>query len=175
MNKQIEDDYRRFLSDLNNDENEIEYAQKRKKYQLNKTLKKLRQSWDIPQVKMAGLMGVSQRSYAGYENGERSVPSEALIELAVRTNVDLNELFTGEKGRVGPEYNQSIAMKTVEILNLIESQYPKFSEERQLKLLMNFIRSFVPSEGVAVLSDAQLVELWAQNELEDEERDYRKE
>ncbi|ABL71913.1 helix-turn-helix domain-containing protein [Paracoccus denitrificans] len=63
---------------------------------LGRLLKDVRKSLKLTQAKMAALMGVSLRSYKGYEGQEvRKVPATALQLLAKRTNISAASLLTG--------------------------------------------------------------------------------
>lgn len=63
---------------------------------LSRLLKNVRKSLNLTQTKMAALMGVSLRSYKGYEGGEVcKVPATALQLLAERTNISVASLLTG--------------------------------------------------------------------------------
>jgi len=81
----------------------IERAAKRDLYAIDKGLFRLRKQWKLSQTEMGKLMGVSLRTYRFYEQGERAVPSEAIKELLIMTDCDLEELFTGKPSVVAPE------------------------------------------------------------------------
>lgn len=53
-------------------------------------LKDIREDRDITQKELAGLLYVKQNTYSQYENGQRGIPVEMLIRLAVYfdTSVD---------------------------------------------------------------------------------------
>ena len=53
-------------------------------------LKNLREDSDLTQSAIAKLLNVSQRAYSHYENGDREIPIDCLIELAkfYETSID---------------------------------------------------------------------------------------
>ncbi len=50
-----------------------------KKYE---RIRNLREDKDLTQQQMADHLNITQRTYSRYENGERSIPIETLIEIA---------------------------------------------------------------------------------------------
>ncbi|MBL3575602.1 helix-turn-helix domain-containing protein [Rhodovulum sulfidophilum] len=87
---------------------ELERSLKRSNYAIDKGLLRLRKQWRLSQTQMGKLMGVSLRTYRFYEQGERSVPSEAVKELLITTDCDLEELFTGKPSVVAPEKAEAL-------------------------------------------------------------------
>lgn len=55
-----------------------------------KRIRDLREDADLSQAQMGKILGLTQRAYAYYENGERTIPVEILIALAkfYRVSVD---------------------------------------------------------------------------------------
>ena len=55
-----------------------------------KRLKDLREDNDLTQEEIAHILGISQRTYSYYENGQRTIPIEAFIKLAdfYETSID---------------------------------------------------------------------------------------
>lgn len=53
-------------------------------------LRDLREDHDLTQTELARLLHIRQSTYSQYENGQRQIPIESLIKLAVyyRTSVD---------------------------------------------------------------------------------------
>ena len=45
-------------------------------------IRNLREDKDLTQQQMADHLNITQRTYSRYENGERSIPIETLIEIA---------------------------------------------------------------------------------------------
>lgn len=45
-------------------------------------IRELRENLSLTQTDMAEFLGTSQRSYSRYENGERGIPIDTLIQLA---------------------------------------------------------------------------------------------
>lgn len=57
-----------------------------------KRLRELREDNDLSQEKMGQILNVSQRTYSRYENNERAIPLEALIDFADYFKVTLDYL-----------------------------------------------------------------------------------
>ncbi len=53
-------------------------------------LRDLREDHDMTQAALAGLLHIKQNTYSQYENGQRQVPVEVLIQLAFifQTSID---------------------------------------------------------------------------------------
>ena len=56
----------------------------------------LREDMGISATEMAGHVQVTPEQYAAYESAAEDIPASALTEIAVRLNVDLGLLLTGE-------------------------------------------------------------------------------
>lgn len=51
-------------------------------YMNYKRIRDLREDSDLSQAQMGKILGLTQRAYSYYENGERTIPVEVLIALA---------------------------------------------------------------------------------------------
>lgn len=53
-------------------------------------IRNLREDHDLTQAELADYLNISQRAYSHYENGERAIPVETLVKLAIyySTSVD---------------------------------------------------------------------------------------
>ena len=62
-------------------------------------LKSLREDKDITQLQLASFLHIKQNTYSQYENGQRGVPVEVLIELSsfFETSVDYILELTDEQ------------------------------------------------------------------------------
>lgn len=69
--------------------------QKRQISSVSDNLKAFRRSRRLKKMDVANFMGVTTRTYYAYESGQRSIPSEALVKLAIETDVDIHELLMG--------------------------------------------------------------------------------
>lgn len=56
-------------------------------------LRELREDRDLTQTEVGKIIGVSQRTYSYYENGERMLPPEVLIALANLYSVTVDYLL----------------------------------------------------------------------------------
>lgn len=56
-------------------------------------IRDLREDLDMTQNEMAQVLGLTQRSYAYYENGDRTIPPELLIKIADFHNISLDYLL----------------------------------------------------------------------------------
>ncbi|MBC5688035.1 helix-turn-helix transcriptional regulator [Mediterraneibacter sp. NSJ-55] len=55
-------------------------------------IRELREDRDITQQKIADFLHVTQKTYSRYENGERNIPTEILIQLADYHHVSIDYL-----------------------------------------------------------------------------------
>lgn len=64
-----------------------------------KNIRDLREDSDLTQSAIANMLGISQRAYSYYENGQRTLTPEILIKLAKIHNVSVDYLLnlTDEK------------------------------------------------------------------------------
>lgn len=89
---------------------------------------------------MAQLMEVTERSYYDYEAGKRSIPSSALVKLAILTGADLNEILLGRLALT----NQQTIENTVKELNsaveFLGVKYPEMDLATRLKVASFFAR-----------------------------------
>ena len=62
-------------------------------------LKNLREDNDITQTQIANYLHITQNTYSQYENGQRQIPIELLIKLAIyyKTSVDYIVGLTDER------------------------------------------------------------------------------
>lgn len=58
-----------------------------------KNIRDLREDRDMTQTQIAKMLGISQRAYSYYENGQRTLTPEILIELAKIHNVSIDYLL----------------------------------------------------------------------------------
>ena len=63
-----------------------------------KKLRDLREDHDLTQDQIAKHLHISQRVYSYYENGERNIPIETLIQIADFYDVSL-DFLTGRKSK----------------------------------------------------------------------------
>ena len=56
-------------------------------------LRDLREDHDLKQREIASVLNCSQRSYSNYELGQRDIPTDVLIQLAVYYNVSVDYLL----------------------------------------------------------------------------------
>lgn len=58
-----------------------------------KKIRDLREDSDLTQAEIAKVIGVSQRAYSYYENGERTLTPEILIKLSNYYNVSVDYIL----------------------------------------------------------------------------------
>jgi transcriptional regulator with XRE-family HTH domain len=68
--------------------------------QIGLRIRGLRESCDIPREEMAAELGVSNETYAAWENTGADVPISAMFQIANRFGVDLVEILQGEYARL---------------------------------------------------------------------------
>lgn len=66
---------------------------------MNKRLKDLREDNDLSQKDLGKILNMAQTTYSGYETGNRNIPNEILIKLALfyKTSTDYILGLTNEK------------------------------------------------------------------------------
>jgi len=96
-------------------------------------LKKLRETLDLSQSKLARLLGVSQSAISKWEAGERDIPTAVLLKLKRRLNVNLDWLLSGE----GEMFAISQAEKSSLTPEIIEF-FKQFPPETQRKFVEFF-------------------------------------
>lgn len=101
---------------------------------LHENLRKLRERMNLKKQEMAKIMEVTPRTYYTYEEGARSIPSNTLIKLAVRTGVDLNTLLLGRSGTTDRNLIQSAIADLVKITDFLKVAYPKMDGKTAMKV-----------------------------------------
>lgn len=83
-------------------------------------IKEIREDNDIKQETIAKYLGVTQATYSRYENSERQIPLNLLINIANYYNTSLDYLvgITNEKNHTQEYGNKKILLK-----NTIEQAY----------------------------------------------------
>jgi len=76
------------------------------------------------QETLAKRMDVSRRAYQTYENGSRSIPSNALAKLQAWYGFDFHALFTGKPAAISRDTKQKIALRAVDAAIYIMSEFP---------------------------------------------------
>ena len=56
-------------------------------------IRNLREDNDLTQIKLAGELYISPRTYARYEHGDRNIPPEVLIEISNYYGVSIDYLL----------------------------------------------------------------------------------
>lgn len=113
---------------------------------LARGLKKFREEKRISQILMAKMMDVSKRSYIDYERHGRSVPSAALANLLAHTELDMNELFTGQPMPVGAHFRQQTAMQSFNIYDRLKKLHPDVDEPTLREGTSTYCAYFDPSD-----------------------------
>ena len=93
-------------------------------------LKDLREDMDMNQTKIANIIGTSQSYYAQYENGNRPLPFDRVVELANFYNVSLDYIA----GRTNDKRGLTRSELSENETNLIKN-FRSLSIERQSRAL----------------------------------------
>jgi transcriptional regulator with XRE-family HTH domain len=101
---------------------------------LHENLKALRAKFDLSQHEAAEIMGISERAYRTYEKGIRPVPSDALLNFATATGVDLNEMMLGRSLRPDSDLLEKFYSEIKTVRNVLSETYPKMDDATQLKI-----------------------------------------
>lgn len=88
-------------------------------------LRSFRSQRGLKKRDMASLMEVTTRTYYDYEEGNRPVPSDALVRLAVLTGGDLNQILLGRSAEPRPQTIESAINDFRTILLFLDVEYPK--------------------------------------------------
>lgn len=101
-------------------------------------LKRTRLKKRKTQMEMADIMQLSRRAYQLHETGKRPIPSDALIKLAAYFEIDMHELFTGERypmTRTAKEKNAEFAISTfVDLMFAHQDKGMNIKEAKQIAL-----------------------------------------
>ncbi|OCX64180.1 hypothetical protein BFP70_01295 [Thioclava sp. SK-1] len=135
-------------SDLAAEMLEIEQNRRRDLYAIDKGLFRLRKHLNLSQTEMGKLIGVSLRTYRFYEQGERSVPSEAIKELLVKTDCDLTELFTGQPMKFPPSMTEALLKHYDKVRDKLRANHPNLKQEEVRKLAHVYMAFSEPDEPV---------------------------
>ena len=60
---------------------------------MNKRLKDLREDKDLTQQEIGKILNMAQTTYSGYETGNRNIPNELLIKLALFYNTSTDYIL----------------------------------------------------------------------------------
>lgn len=89
---------------------------------------------------MAEFMEVTRRSYYTYEEGERAIPSSALVKLAIVTNADLNEILLGRPSLTKQQTIETTVQELSATIEFLGVSYPKMDLATRLKVACFFAR-----------------------------------
>ena len=114
----------------------FEDAQRRNapSHPLHENLKALRAQFKRSQYEAAEIMGVSERAYRTYEKGLRPVPSDALVNFATATDVDLNEIMLGRPLRPDSALLERFYAEVKAVRNNLSETYPKMDDATKFKV-----------------------------------------
>lgn len=89
---------------------------------------------------MAQLMEITERSYYDYEAGKRSIPSSALVKLAILTGADLNEILLGRLALTNQQTIENTVRELNSAVEYLGVKYPKMDLATRLKVASFFAR-----------------------------------
>ncbi len=102
--------------------------------EVHENLRKFRLKRKLKKHEMATLMEVTPRTYYSYEEGKRSIPSDALAKLAVRTGGDLNVILLGRPAEVTSETATAILNEFRAALKYLDARYSDMKPETKGKI-----------------------------------------
>lgn len=91
---------------------------------VHENLRSFRSQRGLKKRDMASLMEVTTRTYYDYEEGNRPIPSDALVRLAVLTGGDINQILLGRPAETRPETVESAINDFCVILRFLGVEYP---------------------------------------------------
>jgi len=92
---------------------------------ISENLISFRRRRGLKKVDVARIMGVTARTYFAYENGQRSIPSDALINLAVQTGVDIHQVLMGKPAVPDANIVRAALVDAAKIQAFIEKKHPE--------------------------------------------------
>ena len=101
---------------------------------MHNNLREFRLNRKFKKQQMAEFMGVTTRTYYAYEKGTRAVPSDALINLATKTNVDLHHLLVGRRIRQDASVVLAAMIDAQLISKKLRENYPDMAAETRAKI-----------------------------------------
>lgn len=128
-----------------------EYELRTRKTPVCDGLKEFREQNGLSQAEMAKLMSVSKRSYIDYEHGARAASSDAISELSAWSDIDLNELFRGEKEAIAKVKIEGLIEKLFQIL----SDFGALREGLKTEILEKCLIEYLTTRSTEVDIDRQ--------------------
>lgn len=119
-------EYEMHLAELQEDQNSTE--QNAPVSSISENLATFRRRQGLKKVDAAKIMGVTTRTYFGYESGQRSIPSDALINLAVQTGADIHQLLMGRPSVSDANIVRAALIDATKIHAILEKKYPEMEE-----------------------------------------------
>jgi transcriptional regulator with XRE-family HTH domain len=87
-------------------------------------LRALREKLELQKNEMAELMKVTSRTYYAYERGQRPIPSDTLIRLAMVTGADMNQILLGRAAPTDLNTVRCAVDDMVLIMKFLGTEYP---------------------------------------------------
>lgn len=125
-------------------------------YRVHENLLRFRVRRKLTKQRMAELMEVTPRSYYAYEKGQRPIPSDALVRLAILTGGDLNEILLGRPARHDGGNVKQLLENFRRVLEYLERAYPKMDEKTRVDIAHRHTTTDwdgLPSLSPAVIQD----------------------
>lgn len=113
----------------------------KRRERIGRTIKALRETYNLTQTEIAKKLGVAQQTYAGYENGKHEPSIETIIRLCDIFNVTMDYL-TGRWDGIDEDKFTDTMIENQEMINeAIEFfQNQKEQEERFMRILKQGIQ-----------------------------------
>jgi transcriptional regulator with XRE-family HTH domain len=91
----------------------------------------------ITQVEVAEALGMSYQMIQRYEQGKARVPAEKIVSLSIALAADVASFFDGVDTNVAP-------LKTTKEAIKVRDEVSKIEDPRQLRAILELVRSMVP-------------------------------
>ena len=127
---------------------------------VHKNLRRYRLAEGLKKSDMARLMEVTARTYYGYEQGARPIPSDALVQLGIFRGADLNEVLLGQSRETDSEAADRILNEVFKIMDYLANEYREMDGETAraaADIVIKLRRDGLPRLHPEVIKDAILI------------------
>lgn len=126
-------------------------------------LKAYRREQKYSKAAMARMMGITARSYYGYEDGVRSIPSQALINLHAFTGCDLNEVLLGGTHDQNNRHGELKVAETIRVFLYLSKAHGNLSIDAKHNITAEVLSQFSPPTPSTVDVIERAVSTFAKN------------
>ena len=124
---------------------------------VHENLRHYRLAEGLKKSEMAALMQVTARTYYGYEQGDRPIPSDALVQLGIFRGADLNQVLLGQGRETDVEAADRILSELFKIMDYLANEYQEMDGESARSvagIVIKLRRDGLPRLHPEVIKDA---------------------